>query len=188
MSTHKINEETLRALHRMRDCSGSLDPEQVARALEEANTIVLLAKMQQAVPDRPLHFMTTYNIATRWPDKQQRAEGIKFFDGKNTFFSRGRLEAVVAGGYRPVVISSRGEAGAQDDWWMELVLPEDVHFFGPAADLPESSFLDFCIDTIGAVYGLNWPMGRFEDGKKHGEEYVMGWREGLAELTRLQTL
>ena len=115
-----------------------------------------------------LRFITTSDIAACWPSMDQRQAGpVAHIDRGDGFpvptYSRGKLEKLLKEKHRVVVLSSRPAGFEHDAWWMEKLLPEDIHFLHADRESGPRSFTALCRKTVTEVYGLEWPND--EEGK-----------------------
>lgn len=92
-------------------------------------------------------------------------------------FTTGRLEKALAAGERVIVISSRSKVGEHDNWWMDLVPVEDIHFY-PHIWSENMMLTIWAQKTLESKYGITWPL---ED---NGDP--MHWTSGLREINKVQ--
>ena len=131
-------------------------------------------------------FFTTSDLHTRWPGKERReaeepiAHLPRYRGEDRPLWSTGRLEAALAEGATPVIISSRSKLFEHDAWWMKLVDEGNIHLMWSRGDASHDQFTAFCVDVLGSQYGLDWPTEDYGDGAE-----PMSWTGALKFLNQL---
>ena len=133
--------------------------------------------------DQPLILLTTSEVMTRVPSRAQRKpENVRFtFEDGDTFYTTGRLEAALAEGLCPVVITSRDTLGEHDAWWQGLVTEAGGKLFSTHSGFGGSAFTRYCKEVVETELGLDWPKQEW-----NGDEVDMFWTNGLRTLNEQQ--
>lgn len=125
---------------------------------------------------KPYKFMVSHEIfhvaSVSIPAKRKASfvdepSGVEFH-----IYSTDYLEKSLENGFRVVVVSSRQKAMDTDQWWVNLLPPEDVHFMPESKD--KAAFTLFCLETA-KKYGFSWPTD--ESNTEAGGNAF--WRDGL---------
>lgn len=90
-------------------------------------------------------------------------------------YSTNELEKSLKEGFHVIVVSSRQKAMDTDQWWMNLLPSEDVHFMPESTD--KAAFTLFCME-IAKQYNCSWPTD--ESNTAAGGNAF--WRDGLDQI------
>jgi hypothetical protein len=143
-------------------------------------------------------FHTTSAFTTVTPGRERRKNEapIARVGGAHPqdLWTTGRLEAALAAGLTPVVLSSRAKFFEHDAWWRELVQPEHIHLDTPIS-ATGTYYTVVWSELLSRVYDITWPMERalFPPGSEYHREghrdstpQLMFWSGALKQINKTQ--